>query len=370
MAKKLGATHIVAIMSSCFVQRADISILSKSARVKTALASGVDLVLELPVVYSLAPAEIFAKAGVFLAGSLGVINTICFGSESDNLNKLKKIANLTFSKDFKTIIKKYLKLGVSYPKANSLALKEILKEEVLLNAPNDTLAVEYIKAAKELGFSFNFCSIKRTINHDKKNIYKNTASSSYIRKLILEKDKNYKHFIPKQVDEIIDLEIKNKRAPACINNLERAILLKLRNAKKEDFLKINGIGEGLENRIYNCVKQCTNLNDLYDKIKTKRYTHSRIRRIILSYLLGITKEVQDKKPSYIRILGFNKKGEELIKLSKPTLPLVVNSKDIEKLNISAKKNFEIENKAEDIFALATPEVLKCGLGYLNKVIKY
>lgn len=357
-------------MSSCFVQRADVSILSKSARVKAALASGVDLVLELPVVYSMAPAEIFAKAGIFLASSLGVIKTICFGSESNDLNELKTIANVTLSEDFKTTIKNYLKLGVSYPKANSLTLKEILKKEVLVNSPNDTLAVEYIKAAKMLGFHFNFCTIKRSVNHDEKSANLNTASSSYIRKLILEKNEAYKNLIPKPVSEIIDLEIKNKRAPASINNLERAILLKLRSAKKEDFLKIPGVSEGLENRIYSCTKECTTLNDLCDKIKTKRYTHARVRRIILSYLTGITKKIQSENPSYIRVLGFNKEGEQLIKLSKPKLPLVVNSKDIAKLSSGAKKLFEIESNAEDIFALSTPKVLKCGLAYTNGIIKY
>lgn len=369
-ARELGASHIVAIMSSCFVQRADVSILSKSARVKAALASGVDLVLELPAVYSIASAEIFAKAGIFLAGSFGIIKNICFGSECNDLAKLKKIANLTLSEEFKTIIKKHLNLGVSYPKASSLALKEILKEEVLLDSPNDILGIEYIKAAKTLGFNFDFCLVKRTTKHDKHDINLNTASSSYIRKLILEQNEEYKNLIPNKVNEIIDLEIKNNRAPACINNLERAILLKLRGAKKEDFLKIPGVSEGLQNRIYDCIKESTSLSDLYDKIKTKRYSHARIRRIILSFLIGITREIQNEKPKYIKVLGFNKKGEELIKLSKSSLPLVSSYKDINKLNNAAKNIFNVECTAEDIFALATPKVLKCGLGYKNKLIKF
>ncbi len=373
LAKAKGATHIVAIMSSCFVQRGDISILSKKARTLAALSCGVDLVLELPVIWSLASAERFARSAIYIAGNLSVIDGICFGCESTDVDDLYSIIDAESKISFQKELKNYLCKGFSYPRARALALKKYIPPSacVLLDKPNAILALEYIKAIKDFDFKLDIMPILRNVAHDSKDKCENICSSSLLREFILRCDNTFRKFIPLEVSKIIKDEIKNQAAPAAVKNIERAILLKLRELDKADFLSCPDVSEGLENRIYSCVRKAGNLAELFDSIKTKRYTHSRIRRILLSAVLGINKNIQDSLPKYARILGFDKRGEELVKLLKNSskLPLIAKVKDIESLDDDAKRIFSLESKAEDMFSLAQPKVFPCGSAFKNRITK-
>ncbi len=373
IAKSETATHIVAIMSSCFVQRGDVAIMSKKARTLSALSCGADLVVELPVVWSLSSAGYFAKAAMYIAKGLSFVDGICFGSESADITSLLEISELEKDKNVQEKIKYFLNQGNSYPKSRTLALAEFISQDKLniLSKANDILALEYIKACKELSALFEFLPIKRNTEHDSDICYNNISSSSFIRKLILQNDDSYTKYIPSKVSDIIKEEIDSKQAPANIINLERAILMKLRELSKDDFFCLPDVSEGLHNRIYNCVQTSSSFKELCDKIKTKRYTHSRIRRILLCAVLGINKELQSSMPQYARILGFNDRGRELLKTCRNNtqLPLVSKACEIKKLNKTANEIFKIEDKAQNIFALATPEISPCGRAFTEAMTK-
>ena len=278
---------VICVMSGNFVQRGEFAIYDKFKRCGKALENGADIVIELPCVYSLMSAEGFAKAGVTLLEKTGIVDEIAFGTECDDINKLKETAN-KIDKSHE-LIKAEMKKGLSYP----VARKNVIGDD-LLDTPNNILAIEYLrhtslpaKAVRRIGKG-----------HDTND---ELYSASAIRKKL------------------------NQGEICTIKNCEKAILARLRVMSAEDFAQIEDVNEGLENRIYNAVRQSASVEDIYKLIKTKRYTLSRIRRIILKAYLGITKEYSFDVP-YIRILGFNSKGKELLPILKKNAKLPIISK--------------------------------------------
>lgn len=310
-------------MSGSFVQRGEFAVYDKFSRARTAVENGADLVIELPCVCSLLSAEGFANAGVKLLESTGVVNQIAFGAECDDIGELKRIAETIKKCDRE--IKEELKKGVSYPVARKNAVKSNL-----LDTPNNILAIEYLKSA-----SVPCKAIKRIgKGHDSDDC---SYSASEIRKHL---DKN----------EICSLE-----------RCELAVLAKLRTMTAEDFLMIDDVSEGLENRICSAVKSASTLEELYSTIKTKRYTHSRIRRIILRAYLGITSDYPKTAP-YIRILSFNEKGRKILTEMKKTasLPIISRYRDINRLDEAGKRLFELECRCTDLYNLGYAVPRPCG----------
>lgn len=328
---KENSDAVICIMSGNFVQRGEFAVYDKFKRTETAIKNGADLVIELPCIYSLMSAEGFAKNAVKILESTNIIDEIAFGAECDSIDALKEIAEKITECDAE--IKEELKKGISYPSARKNAVKSDL-----LDTPNNILAIEYLRhtglpcrAIKRIG--------KGHDTDDEK------FSASAIRKKLSNED------------------------ICTIKNCEKAVLAKLRSMKKEDFLNIEDVSEGLENRIYRAVKISTNLEALYDNIKTKRYTHSRIRRIILKSYLGITKDYS-YTPPYIRILGFNGKGKELLSQMKKnvSLPIVSRLSDIKNLDENAKKLFELECRCTDLYNLGYREPLPCETEKTSQII--
>lgn len=322
---------IVCVMSGNFVQRGEFAVYDKFTRTKTALDNGADLVIELPCAYSLKSAEGFAKAGVQLLEATNTVQQIAFGAECDDIAELTAAAEKI--KELDSEIKAELKKGISYPAARKNAVKSDL-----LDTPNNILAIEYIKSAV-----IPCKAIKRIgKGHDSNDeIY----SASAIRKTL---DNN---------------EI------CTIKNCEKAILAKLRSMSADDFLQIEDVSEGLENRIVDAVRASTSLDEIYDNIKTKRYTHSRIRRIILRAYLGITKDYCKNVP-YIRILGFNAKGKEILgKIKKKAdLPIISRHSDITDLDNYGKLLYELECRCTDLYNLGYKKPLPCGTEQRSKVV--
>ncbi len=354
---------VVCVMSGNFVQRGDVAILPKTDRVKAALQNGADLIIELPLPFSMAFAKRFAKGSVGLLKEIGVTDKIAFGSESGDIESLKKIAKIMASSEFSKKAASYLKSGDTFAKIRTIVLSEYSKEFAeIIKSPNNTLGIEYISAAKELSFDTEFLTIKRIgAEHDSSSA-DITASASYIREQLLDKNNSVKKFLPYDYPENY----------ANIYNLERAILAYLRlNNSPERYTSLPDISEGIENRIYEAVNSSSSLTELYENIKTKRYTLSRIRRIILSAFLGLTEDYAKELPPYIRVLGMTKKGEALLKeISKKTsLPIICSTKDIGKLEGNAKKVFELEEKCSNIWNLALKNPQKCGNEYLYKIVK-
>lgn len=336
--KSKHADCVIAIMSGNFVQRGDVSIIDKFERTKAALQNGCDLVVELPTVFALSSAERFAKGGVQIADALGA-DILCFGAENDDTDKLIELTDIFESDDFNTKVKDYLSNGEYYPKAVSLAVKELYSQEYaeILNGANNTLAIEYIKALKNT--SISPVAIKRNgTDHDSDIVTQDIASATYIRKLIQENEE-YRRLTKMDVEYFTD-----------IKKLETAILYKLRTMTKEELENLPDVSEGLHNRIYECCRNSNFIKELYDNLKTKRYTLARLRRIVMCALLGISKQIQQSNVEYVRILGMNDKGSKL--LSRCKLPLVCKyPQDYNKLSENGKAMFDIDVKATDIFSL-------------------
>lgn len=320
---KKDSDGVVCVMSGSLVQRGEFAVYDKFTRAETALKNGADLIIELPCAYSVMSANGFAKYAVQILESTGVVDEIAFGAECDNIDELTAVSKKI--KACENEIRSKMKEGLSYP----MARQEVIKSDIL-DTPNNILAIEYIsettlpcRAVKRIG--------KGHDTDDKK------YSASAIRKEL-------------SLDNICS-----------IKNCETAILSKLRTMSKEDFLQIEDVSEGLENRIIDAVRTSVSLEEIYDKIKTKRYTHSRIRRIIQKAYMGITKEYSRDVP-YIRVLGFNEKGREILSKMKErsNLPIISRYNDVKDLNESGQRLFELECRCTDLYNLGYKNPLPCG----------
>lgn len=365
-----GATHIVAVMSGSFVQRGDIAICSKWERAKACVLNGVDLVIELPVAYSLSTANIFAFASIYLLNQLN-INSLSFGSECGNIDLLIETAKIIETVDNSQEIKNILSEGVSFPVARQKAINELYGEKFskVIGSPNNVLGIEYIRAINKINPQISPITIEREqVEHDSSTTITGFASASKIRELLIGGlTENSREFMPQSVYDIIIKKIQENKAPISSKNIEQAMLYKLRKMTVEDFLKLPDVCEGLENRLYKSAQKATSIDEFFHLVKTKRYTLSRIRRIAYCALIGITKEIWKIEPQYIRVLGSNEKGMEIIKQAKKTATIPIGTKfaDLYKLN---PNNFTLDIRATDIFSLATYDVSPCGKDFTENTI--
>ncbi len=330
--KKTGADAIVAIMSGNFVQRGDSSIFPKELRAKIAIENGADLVLELPTAYSTASAEFFALGAVRTLNALGCIDFLSFGAECDDLASLCEMAELLANEptEFSELLNKFSASGLSFPSARAKAVENFLGNEKadILSSPNNLLGIEYLKALILQKSSIKPVAIfRKGAGHDAQETADGIASASYIRDLITS-GKDFSEFIPENANSVL-----KDAAPHSITKLKEAILCHLIKTPAEDLRKIADVSEGLENRIKDAALSSKTLDELYDAIKTKRYTHSRIRRIILSAFLGITESGRKTVPKYIKILDHNETGQKIIAAAKKTatLPILRNTSQANKL---------------------------------------
>lgn len=359
--KRFGATHIVAVMSGNFTQRGDIAVVDKYKRAETALKNGVDLVIELPVQYALSSAEQFAQGAVYLLNALGCVDMLSFGSECGNIDLLKETAGAVYYAQESEEFGKYLKNGMSYPAALQKAMEKYYTDDVIeaLATPNNTLAIEYIKALDTFASPIKPVTVKRLgAAHDEAsdNMSEN-LSASQLRKMIYD-GQDISAFAP-------ECDFSNT---ASISNIETAILSKLRSMSKASIEKTPNVLMGLENRIHKAVQVSTSLNELYFLIKTKRYTLARIRRIILSAFLGITKSDLKNNPSYVKILGMNGKGKEILAKANCELPVNASLSQLAQASDNAKKQAKLEARCDDQYALALNKKQPCGLSYTAKPI--
>ena len=328
------ADEIVCIMSGSFVQRGDIAITDKYARAQTALECGADIVAELPTVYALSGAQTFAENGVHLAAALNC-DKLCFGAEN-TISDLSEVAGLLENRLINDKIRTVMKSGQYYPKALSMAVGD--KHADVLRQPNNILAVEYIKACGRYGV-LPLAIPRKGAQHDDDSIVDNIASASKIRELI-ENDEAYKLLTPMEITH-----------PCRLSSIEPAILYRLKTITPEELHDIADVSEGLEYRICEAAKQYNSLIEIYDAVKTKRYTAARIRRIILSAFLDITAELQNTPVPYLRILGIRSGMEELLRGAR--LPLIMKTRtDYDSLTQSAKAIFDVDLRATEAMNIA------------------
>ena len=370
--KNNGENTVTVVMSESFVQRGECACLSPYARTEMALKCGADLVLSLPVPYATASAERFALGGLSVLGGLGCVDALAFGAESNDAEMLKKCAEILVSDKLSGALEKYLNEGVSFPVARQKAVEEIGGKEVaeILSSPNNILGVEYIKAIKKLGLNMAINPVIRNgVAHDSEKVNGEFCSASAIREM-LDNKTDFKKFLPEEASEILKEEIKNQKAPANFGNLETAIVCKLRSMSVEDFKVLPDVSEGLEYRFFDAVNTSVYLEEILEKVKTKRYTHSRIRRIIVCAILGIKKEDVLTPVPFIRVLGFNENGAKILKKAKETatLPIVTKSSEINALGEAAKRVFDLECFARDVFSLTLPVRDEFGKEKTDKLI--
>lgn len=346
-ASELGYTHKIAIMSGNFVQRGEPAVISKGARTQAALKNGINLVIEIPSVWAISTSERYARAGVMIANSLGCVESLIFGSESGNLKALSSIAKVLDNPNFPNYLKKYTETGVTFAKAREKAVQEMLTNldtSLCMQNANDNLAIEYIKNLNKINSKITPVGIKRIEGE-------NIISASKIRNLI-HSEIDFKNYLPKSSEEIIYKEIENKLAPTNTKNAERMIIYKLKSLSKSEFKDLPDISEGLENRFIKAINNLENIEKILLEIKTKRYTMSRLKRIIMAAVLDIKNEIQKKDVPYIRILGADEKGIEILKKSKNfALPVITKYSETKNLSTFGYKIFEKECFCTSIYGL-------------------
>lgn len=348
--REAGATHIAAVMSGNFTQRGDAAVFDKYIRAKTALENGVDLVIELPTMYSLSAAEGFAAGAVGIIESLGCVDMLSFGSECGELSVLKEASGACEYAVHTDSFHGLMKSGQSYPAALAAVVKELYTDDVseVLKSPNNTLAIEYLNALDGIGSVIEpFTVTREGAAHDSDEAGK-FSSASLIRKMI-SSGEDYSRYAP-----VVD-------APSAdIKRLERAILARLRAMRREDFEQLYDGANGLAERLYKAVRKAGTLDELYFLTKTKRYTLARIRRAVLCGYLGLSKGQLLIPNAYVRVLGMNSKGKEILSTAKCALPLDTSLKALSKTSRAAHRQAAFEERCGDLYSLAFEKPAPCG----------
>lgn len=354
--KDIGKDGIVAVMSGNFVQRGAPALCNKWERTKMALAGGCDLVLELPTVFATQSAERFAFGGVSVANSLNICDYLCFGSECDDVLKLKECARLIESSEIKKKTEEFLKTGVSYPVARQMALGD--NYAGVVSEPNNILGIEYIKAIDKIKSSLKAVPLRREgCSHDAELPTGNFASASYLRACI-KSGKTCDSYLPNETLEILkNAELLKESAV-----LDNIITYLLRTFSPSQLSEISDVSEGLEYRFKEAANTFKTFEEISQFVKTKRYTKTRIDRILINILLSVKKEDVKKEPCYIRVLGFNEKGQNLLSeiKRKSSLPIITKVKNAE-LTPQGDKMLSNDIYATDIYSLLCGG--KSGLDY-------
>ena len=372
--KELGElTHIVAVMSSNYVQRGETALISKWARAEMAVKNGVDLVIELPTLWSTAHAQRFALGGVSLLDALGCVDTLSFGSECGDIDELIACKEALNSEAVEEMMKENLETGLSFASARAAALRTVCGNRFfdLLDGANNTLGIEYLNALDTLESKITPMTIKRTgASHDSIMRSENFASASEIRRLMQTESSEWERYVPQSVVEIYKREKENLLAPCSISKLEFSILCCMRQLRVEDIAMSPDVSEGIEFRIHDAALKASSLEELYSLAKTKRYSHARIRRIVLHAFMGFVADDYKENPPYIHVLAMNDSGKEILKEAKETakLPVVTKASDFDDLSDYGRHVFSLEEMCTDVFSLSSPVILPCGREKTNGII--
>ncbi|WP_047984570.1 nucleotidyltransferase [Ornithinibacillus californiensis] len=361
---KTAADCMIAVMSGSFLQRGEPAVIDKFHRARAALHSGIDIVVELPYVYAVQSSHLFAKGSVLTLHELGV-NSICFGSESGNIQDFihgyeRYMNNKTLYQDS---LKHWLKAGKSYPNAGKLAYEAIglTNGEMDLSKPNNILGFSYVKTILDNELAIEPVTIKRKNSdyHDTE-ITGSIASATSIRKQLLEHKMNIQeldHTMPNAT--INELQNYQERATTLHHWESYFPLLHYRvlTMKMEDLASIHGVEEGLEYRIKKTAKDATSFYNWVGAIKTKRYTWTRIQRVFVNLLTNTTKQdieslTYSKSVPYVRLLGMTEKGQEYINSRKKEMEIPIYSK----LSGNLHPLLELEERATDAYYSILPTV--------------
>lgn len=307
---------IILVLNGYFLERGDVSIISKKNKVNLSLMNGIDIVLELPFVYGTQSADIFANTSITLLEKLKC-DYIIFGSECNNLDILNKITDYTINNSdiYNTEVKKYLDMGLNYP----TALAKAINIDFQFN-PNDLLGISYIKSIKINNYNIKPITIKRTNDYLDTLSNENIISATNIRNK-LQNNIDISNYVPSTTIPFIE--------NISLNNFFDIIKYKI--ITEHDLGIYLDVDEGIDNRLKKVINECNNINELIEKIKSKRYTYNKLRRMLIHILVGFTKEDNKKlKLDYIKILGFNSNGKKYLNKIKKDIdiPIMPNKKSL------------------------------------------
>ncbi|MGE5614417.1 MAG: nucleotidyltransferase [Bacillota bacterium] len=388
-----GADCIVAVMSGNYTQRGEPAIVDKWARTEMALLCGIDLVIELPVAYAMASAEFFAYGAVRLLDSLGVVNALCFGSESGDLEKLAEAASILLEEpdEYKNELKALLNSGKSFPSARQSALSAYLKSKLgndniseTLRTPNNILGIEYIKALKRLGSNIVPMTVGRIGNdYNQGELSGEISSATSIRNTIADNPWNVASSLlapalPASSLDILERELALGRGPVFPSDFGTTLLSLLRKMTADEIRALPYMEDGLENRIALAARKSGSFDELLNSICTRRYTATRIQRILFSVLTGLTGNMFDSfnkmgGPAYIRVLGFNHTGRKLLSKirKKAALPVIIKTAGRKKSDLPGVSDMlALEAGATDQYVLGfkNPHMRVSGSEFTRNVI--
>lgn len=375
--------YTVAIMGGNFTQRGESSLVDKWTKAEMAIGGGVDLVIELPTLYNISSAENFADGAIKILDELKLIDHVSFGAECEELNKLNIIANILYQepKEFKAYLSAELSTGISFPKARENAIISYLKDESyssILSEPNNILAIEYLKALKKYRSKIKPILIPRkNSGHLNPDYTGKFSSSTAIRNMIKTGNtRDLKDALTPASYTILKEEINKGHFVKDFSEFEKIILYNLRQKEIEEIKKLPDVSEGLENIIKRTALSCNTIHDFIDIVSSKRYTQTRIKRILLYSLLGITQKEMDiskKVTPYIRILGFNDKGKHLlskITVANPNLKVITSVKKFidEDTNKNLQMLLEKDIIATNVYTLGYRQDSYGNLDFTRKII--
>lgn len=366
---RMGATHVVAVMSGNFTQRGEPAIISKFERARMAAAHGADLVIELPLAYATASSERFAFGAVSVLDTLGVVELLSFASESGDIEKLSSALDAVSDARVIRRLKQLVEIGENYPSARSKAVEVFYPETAsLIHKPNNILGVDYLKALKKTGSRIYPVTVKRKgAEHDSDNESEGIASAGRIRELVRERG-YFSDFVPQECElSLLDLDVSGGISEG-MPRIESAVLMKLRGLSREDMNRLPDASTGLGDRLYNVSREADTIETLYNSAKTKRYTMSRIKRAVAAALLDITGE-DYIPPSYIRLLAIGPNGGDILRAMKRkcALPVSGSATELSKLGGLAAKMISKECAATDIFNLTLRKRKPAGEDFTSKL---
>lgn len=369
--RNAGATHIVCVLSSNFVQRGDVALLNKFDRAALALQGGADLVLELPTAYSMSSAEFYAGGAVSMLRQLGCVEELSFGSECGKLPLLLSAAeaSLEACSRHSEELQALLRQGMPYPAAVSRIACRCADAETMeiLQSPNNLLGVEYIKAILKQNAEIRPFTIERkSAAHDSTTMQDGFTSGSFLRNALKAGDNaclaGMPDFAAKQI--LAQMQAGNT---ADLSRLETTILYRIRTISAEELQMLPDVNETLLHRIL-AAKDAKTLEELLERIKTRHCTMARIRRILLYALIGIRQTDSRGDVPYGRILALNQRGSEILKLARQSgFPVSTSLSKLREAGKKAERIAEIEETASDIYGLSRKNITSAQEDFRAKI---
>ncbi len=361
---------IVCVMSGNWVQRGEAAIADKWTRAALALRGGADLVLELPTVWAAASAEHFARGAVSILCATGAVDVLSFGSESGDITGLQRAADCLLSERYRAELVSRLEKGVSYAAARQSAAAACIGEgAALLTRPNNNLAVEYLKALRQLGEPMGVMTVPRVgAGHDSPGTEGGYTSASALRRMLLDGrwDEAAAH-MPGEGAKLLQ-----EGGLASLNWCSRGVLARLKTLPSEVLAALPDSSEGLHNRLSTAIRKGRSLEEIYEVAKTKRYAHARIRRMVLWAFLGLGRESRPDSPLYIKVLGMNGRGRTALRRMGQTarLPIVTKPAHVKKLTDRAAAFFSEEARCTDLYNLCRRDLshAACGMEYTKSPV--